>query len=138
MYSDGCVRPTICYKADQIDQTVYEKVMNEQHGGKMSGVYESANSSFGVDFTKDSNGYYPKKVRNAFTKNMQFTIEMVAMKFTKIVVINICLKIIIHVEKQKGKDAQFVILSSHLKIALSSRKKTICMKWKMKKCYVIM
>ena len=59
--SDGCVRLTICYKADKIDQTVYEKVMSERHGGKMSGVYESANGSFGIDFTKDSKGYYPKK-----------------------------------------------------------------------------
>ena len=27
--TDGRIRPTICYKADKIDQTVYEKVMNE-------------------------------------------------------------------------------------------------------------
>ena len=58
--SDGCVRLTICYKADKIDQTVSVKMMNERHRGKMSGVYESANGSFGVDFTEDSKDYYPK------------------------------------------------------------------------------
>ena len=61
MCSDGFVQSTISYNVAKFD-----RIIREDDGGKMFDIYESAVGNFGVDFSKNSNGYYPKKNKKCF------------------------------------------------------------------------
>ena len=59
--SDGFMRSTILYNVAKFDRLV-----QEGHEGKMRAVYDTVPETFGVDFSKNSNGYYPKKNKKRF------------------------------------------------------------------------
>ena len=59
--SDGFVRSTISYNVAKFDRLV-----QEGDEGKMHAIYDTVPETFGVDFKKNSNGYYPKKNKKRF------------------------------------------------------------------------
>ena len=59
--SDCFGRSTISYNVSKFD-----RIIQEGNGRKMFDIYESAVGNFGVDFLKNSNGYYPKKNKKCF------------------------------------------------------------------------
>ena len=59
--SDGFVRSTISYNVARFDRLV-----QEGDDGRMRAVYDTVPETFGVDFSKNSNGYYPKKEQETF------------------------------------------------------------------------
>ena len=59
--SDGFVRSTISYNVAKFDRLV-----QEGDDGRMRAVYDTVPETFGVDFSKNSNGYDPKKRKKCF------------------------------------------------------------------------
>ena len=59
--SDGFVRSTISYNVAKFDRLVQEGDDRRMHV-----VYDTVPKTFGVDFSKNSNGYYPKKSKKHF------------------------------------------------------------------------
>ena len=62
-------------------------------------VYDSVIDNFGVDFSSNSNGYYPNRGKKHYLKNTQFMEKELVLKVMKIGDIYIYMKKIIHVEE---------------------------------------